>query len=181
MPRNRLLLEDSTDLLLENFSLNYTYNTLLDGIVDYLKSMIDPAADLNYIGKLPSINSREDYEHFPTGIFPFIGVALPADDFQAFETMGTNYPATSIQIIYAFKTSGATPEDDMTQFWDLIQDLKMLLFGTMRDTRFDMPDNILSMKVLNMFAFPSFYTEVDKNRKCFNIGFFPLLLEVSGI
>ena len=160
----------------------WTHKDLLNGIVTYLTTNLDnPTTDYNYIGLLPKVESSGDFKNIPPGLFPLVGVLLDEVDYNQNGSQGTNSPTMSVQIVFAVRQSGANPQEDQEFVLEKIEEMQDLLFTTERGTRFDMPDEILGMTVLGLATFPTFYTQVDQNRKAYSIGVYPLELYLSSI
>lgn len=159
-----------------------TQTQILEKISEYLDEHIDPAVvrSFRYRGIMPPISRRDDYTHFPNSKYPFLGPALTSISY-ADNSIGRAYPIMKVQIVFSNRQSGVDPSDMMKDMLDITEQLQDVLFYTARNTRFDMPDLIPCMEVLDLFTFPTFYTEVAQARKAYSIGYYTLDLHVGGI
>lgn len=162
-----------------------THSELMQGFVDWLDTNLDSEikADMEYIGKVPAINSREDYKNYIPSKLPMIGVASPNIDYGTNYTMGVNYPIRTVQFIYAARVPGNEPGEDEDVTQAITQELETIFLATLRDggDMFGMANDISDGKLLNLMTFPSFYTSIDSNRKAFAIGYFTVELNLAAI
>jgi hypothetical protein len=149
-----------------------TYKQLMHGISDYM------AADATLIALapefliMPPISGKEDYKHFPNGSFPFLGPAFIGVEYD--ENMQLAYPIMSYQLIYGARQSGVLVEEMMDTLLDTFSAIESVLFEAQRGTFFDMSEDILDLEIMSGYTFPTFYTEVEKDRKAFSIIYFTI-------
>lgn len=159
-----------------------THEEILTGIRDWLRQNFS-AAGLGFtqqnITLLPPISLREDYKNFPPGKFPCLGPAMTSEDYED-KSLGIVYPMMRVQIIFSARQSGALEEEMMGRLYKVTQQLKEKLFETSRGDRFGMEQDIQSMGVIKLFTFPTFYTQVERDRKAFSIGYFTIDLRLAA-
>lgn len=138
-------------------------------------------ADLLYVGRLPAINTREDYKNFPHNLFPFVGVARTDVDYAAGENQGSINPVTVVQFVFSARVPGVLPDEDMAILQERTQELQDMILGAIREDMFGMPEVIQAARLLSLYEFPSFYGKEDSNRKAFSIGYFTVELYTEAI
>ena len=129
---------------------------------------------------MPPINSREDYVHFPNNLFPFLGIAPIAIQYQD-QSIGQYFPIYRFQVLFSSRESGVDPEEMMRDMLHFTQQIETILLDTIRTDRFGLPDTIQAAELQDMFMFPTFYTAIDKNRKAYSIAYFTVSLYLGGI
>lgn len=151
-------------------------------IADYLVSQIDEERvnGLAYKGLLPPINSRDDFQHFPNSLFPFVGVAPLAVQYLD-QALGKYYPTYRLQVLYSSRESGIDPVAMMSDMLHFTQQMETILIKTIRNDRFGMSQYIEGANLEDMGMFPTFYTSIDKNRKAYSIAFFTISLYMGGL
>jgi hypothetical protein len=150
----------------------------MEQIASYVATRVDPAmigGSFGYTGILPPLSNRTDFKTFPTGYFPFIGVSPQSIDYFD-ESVGTYYPKLDIQVSFSQRSPGIGPEEDIPIMLDYVQQLETILVDAVRVTRFEMPDVIQALQMIDCIMYPTFYTQVESDRKAFQIGVFSMRL-----
>lgn len=155
---------------------------ILTKVSEYLQTHIDPdmIRAFRYVGVMPPISRRDDYTHFPNSKYPFLGPALTSITY-ADNSIGQYNPIMRVQIVFSNRQSGVDPTGMMEDLLGITEQLQNVLSYTERHTRFDMPELIHAVEILDLFTFPTFYTEVQQSRKAYSIGYYTLNLHTGGI
>ena len=135
---------------------------------------------LAYKGLVPPIHTNEDFKHWPTSLYPFLGVA-PGRTIYADQSLGLYNPTTTLQVIYSSRESGTAPDEMMEDMLTFTQQIQDILIKQVREDRFGMPNDILGMDIESMTLLPTFYTSIDNNRKAFCIAYFNVVLYLGAL
>lgn len=166
--------------------MSFDHKRLLKEVANFIVEQLDESQvdGLSYKGILPPISSRDDYKNFPTSLYPFVGVAPLAVRYQD-QSLGQYFPAYQIQVIFSNRDPGIDPESFMDDLLTFTQQLETILIDTIRDEssngRFGLSEIIDAVELQDLFTFPTFYTEVEGDRKGFSIGYFTVNLYLGGI
>ncbi len=160
----------------------FRHDTFIVELADYVVNRLDESQvqGLAYKGILPPISTRNDFEHFPTSLYPFVGVAPLAIRFQD-QSLGQYFPTYQIQVIFSNRDPGIDPTTVMADMLVFTQQLQDILIGTIRSDLFGLSNIINAAELQDFFTFPTFYTQVEGDRKCYSIGYFTINLFLGGL
>jgi hypothetical protein len=162
---------------------NKTHKEILDGIVTWLKAnftFTDTGMTAANVQKLPPLSGKDDYKNFPSFLFPCMGPAMTGLNYDD-RSLGTLNPIMTVQIIFTAKSSGVVITDLTKQLYAVTQQLQTRALAAARGTRFDMESDIISIDVQSLYVFPTFYTQIEGDRKAFSIGYLTMDLSLKAV
>jgi hypothetical protein len=160
-----------------------THEEILDGIVTWLKAnftFTNTGMTAANVQKLPPLSGKDDYKNFPSFLFPCLGPAMDDINFND-KSLGTLNPIMTVQIIFSAKSSGVIIADLTKQLYAVTQQLQTRALAAARGTRFDMESDIISIDIQSLYVFPTFYTQIEGDRKAFSIGYLTMDLSLKAV
>lgn len=158
------------------------YDLLLDHVSSYVADRISPETygPFGYTGVLPPLSNRTDFKQFPNSYYPFLGASPQVVEY--FDgTIGQYHPKLPIQIAYGNRTPGIDPGADTRLMLQVVKLFEAIVLEAQRETLFELPSIIRSVNLIDCIMYPSFYAEVEGNRKYFQVAVCSLRLDLEGI
>jgi hypothetical protein len=160
-----------------------THTQILTTIADYVTNYMTtnyPALTFNYTGIMPPISDKEDYKHFPAGKYPCLGPAMTALPYYD-QSINTLFKKMHVQLIFSSRVPGFDIVEMMEDLYEMTQIMETLAQQEARGNYYGLSASADRMDVHGLYIFPTFYTEVQQNRKAFSIAYLDLTFHFPGL